>query len=129
MTLCLVVDDDEAARNATVIVSRELNLTTAEADDGKQAAGFCMGKMPDVILVDIMMPHLDGIAFVEKLRSLPNGKHPYIIANSATRDREKVNNVLAAGADAYLPKPFGITELKSMFLDKGIRMEKQPGSL
>jgi response regulator RpfG family c-di-GMP phosphodiesterase len=87
--------------------------------------------MPDLIICDLMMPEMDGIAFIKKIKQIPELKHIPVIASSAfvfTQDRE---NSLAAGADGFLGKPVDgnlLTELLQDILQLEWDYEEKTGN-
>lgn len=70
--------------------------------------------MPDLILLDIMMPEIDGLTFVRRMRSKPEWADiPVIIASARELDEDRIN-VGEAGANAFLSKPFSTKELRAV---------------
>ena len=70
-------------------------------------------KTPDLILLDVMLPHLDGLSILKKVRTVPDTKKiPVIFVSAKTSEMDKVKG-LDMGADDYLAKPFGVMELIS----------------
>ena len=116
-----------AERRAILIIDDEKNLVSSLKDalefseeydvhvafDGKQALYIVKLHQPDLILLDIMMPHLDGIEFLERLRKMREGvKTPVVIISARTDDETKAR-ALSLDCRAYLAKPFSVAELKS----------------
>ena len=101
----LVVDDSEESRDIIVTRLRAHGYETSEAADGEQglaAAGACA---PDLILLDVTMPKLDGIEVCRRLKSDRNLPFTPIIILTARTDTNDVVAGLEAGADEYLTKP------------------------
>jgi diguanylate cyclase (GGDEF)-like protein len=69
--------------------------------------------LPDVVLLDLDAPDVDGIAFCRELRALPGGAMPYVVVLVAARERKRLADAFAAGADDFLPKPFEAEELEA----------------
>jgi CheY-like chemotaxis protein len=68
---------------------------------------------PDLVLSDIMMPEIDGICLVRKIRSAPAwSKIPTIVISARTMPEDR-NNAMEAGANAFVPKPFSIKQVRS----------------
>lgn len=105
----LVVDDDRGVRTA---VSRALSFEGYEvraANDGREALAALRAEPADVIVLDIAMPVMDGMAMCRQLRA--NGDTtPILMLTARTEVRDKVAG-LDAGADDYLVKPFALDEL------------------
>ncbi len=111
----LVVDDDEANRNVLGRRLAKLGYGIVEARDGVEAlerlaqpdAGI------DLVLLDVMMPRLDGFAVLERHRADPAIRHIPVIMISALDDIASVVRCIEAGAEDYLPKPFDPVLLKA----------------
>lgn len=105
----LVVDDDQGIRQA---LRRGLDLegfTVREASDGRQALERMNEQVPDVVVLDVMMPGLNGVKVVQRLRE--DGITVPVCMLSARDEVDDRVAGLAAGADDYVVKPFSITEL------------------
>ncbi len=76
------------------------------AKDGLEALELIEGKLPDVLILDIIMPHLDGLGVLEKLCTLELDKFPKIIVLSAVGQDKITQRAIALGADYYVVKPF-----------------------
>jgi len=106
----LVVDDDPAVRSA---ISRALRVDydVGEAVDGADALAQHAAHAADAIVLDIMMPQLDGIAVCQTLRR--RGDHtPILVVTARDAVSDRVDG-LDAGADDYLVKPFAVEELRA----------------
>ncbi len=105
----LVVEDDHAIRTA---LNEKLSIegyTVLKAEDGEQARDRLADDTPDLVILDIMLPKLDGLSVLRWLRGLwPT--LPVLILSAKGQEEEKVEG-LKAGADDYLAKPFGLKEL------------------
>ncbi len=105
----LVVDDDKAVRES-LRRSLEFNgYDVALATDGAQALATIGGIHPDAVVMDVMMPRLDGIETTRALRSAGN-KVPILVLTARDSVGDRVDG-LDAGADDYLTKPFALDEL------------------
>ncbi len=107
----LVVDDVAANRELLLAHLEALHYDVREARDGIEALEAVEEHEPDLILLDIDMPRLDGIAVCERLKAHPTRRLIPIVILTASRDRETRLRGIAAGADDYLSKPFDATEL------------------
>ena len=104
----LVIEDDEDIR--TVVVTR-LNLAgyeTTMASDGKEGLRHFYGDRPDLVLLDIAMPVMDGWQVLERLREVSDV--PVLILTAGVQERDKLRG-LRSGADDYITKPFSGEEL------------------
>ena len=106
----LIVEDDEETRRALV---RELSLRgyrIEEAADGRAALAHWELRRPDVVLLDLGLPDLDGLEIVRRVRR--DAATPIVILSGRFEEREKVA-ALERGADDYVVKPFGVDELNA----------------
>ncbi|MBA2773119.1 MAG: response regulator transcription factor [Nocardioidaceae bacterium] len=105
----LVVDDDRAVRDS-LRRSLEFNgYEVALANDGVEALARINGLAPDALIVDVMMPRLDGIETTKALRAAGNDL-PILVLTARDSVNDRVDG-LDAGADDYLAKPFALEEL------------------
>lgn len=107
----LVVDDDPTLRILAKLILERAGFISYEAADGLKALEFLNTTVPDLFIVDVMMPRMDGYELCEELRRRPEtAQHP-IIMLSARPDSESRTRGLASGADVYLVKPVEHSEL------------------
>ena len=106
--LILIVEDDKAVRNlmGTTLDMQEYRYHMAK--NGAQALMEAVSQRPDVIILDLGLPDMDGVDLIKKVRSWSNV--PIIVVSARSEDADKVN-ALDAGADDYLTKPFSVEEL------------------
>ena len=105
----LVVDDDRAVRDS-LQRSLEFNGYQVElASDGAQALEAIVANRPDAMVLDVMMPRLDGLEVARRLRSTGDDL-PILVLTARDTVSDRVSG-LDAGADDYLPKPFALEEL------------------
>lgn len=90
-----------------------------EAADGAEALTYCMGVMPHVVLLDWQMPVMDGLAFLRRLRDLPNGRTPKVLFCTIETRADRIAEALSAGADDYVMKPFDGEILLSKLAEVG----------
>lgn len=105
----LVIDDEPGVRE---LISEALSLSeinAVQAADGLEALSFLRRERFDLLILDINMPKLDGLALLEKLRT--EGMSVPVLMLSARADKADINQGLRTGADDYLTKPFSIEEL------------------
>jgi DNA-binding response OmpR family regulator len=104
----LVVDDDESIRQFIEMALRDDGFEVAVAPEGATALQEAAAFKPDVILLDMRMPGVDGWTFAETYRAGP-GPHAPILVLTAARDAEEYAEAIRA--DAVLAKPFDLAEL------------------
>lgn len=104
----LVVDDEKEIRDAIEIYLRGESLKVIKAEDGLEALDILESKQIHLIILDIMMPKLDGIKTCMKIRETNN--IPIIMLSAKGEDSDKILG-LNVGADDYIPKPFNHLEL------------------
>ncbi|MBU0972423.1 MAG: transporter substrate-binding domain-containing protein, partial [Proteobacteria bacterium] len=107
----LIADDRETNRHLLQQMLERVGFKTREAVNGEQAIEAFITWQPQVILMDIVMPVLNGVDAIKRIRTLPRGDRVTIIAVTASVMMEEKSNVLAAGADGFLRKPFRENEL------------------
>jgi two-component system response regulator MprA len=105
----LVVDDDFAVRESLDRALRANGFDVALANDGTEALAKAVAAPPDAIVLDVLMPRLDGFAVCRSLRS-GGSKVPILILTAREAVSDRVAG-LEAGADDYLVKPFALEEL------------------
>jgi two-component system response regulator MprA len=122
----LVVDDDRAVRES-LRRSLEFNgYTVSLAEDGAEALAGISGTNPDAIVMDVMMPRLDGIETTRALRSVGN-QVPILVLTARDAVGDRVEG-LDAGADDYLTKPFALDELLARLRALLRRATPEPGT-
>ncbi len=106
--LILVVEDDPAIRNlmSTTLKANDYRFITAE--NGAKAILQASSSQPDVVLLDLGLPDMDGVEIIRKIRSW--SQMPIIVISARSEDSDKID-ALDAGADDYLTKPFSVEEL------------------
>jgi putative two-component system response regulator len=109
--LVLVVDDQRPNRELLEAHLDDLGYEVVQAADGVEALEAVAAREPDLILLDVDMPRLDGIAVCQKLKAHPVRRLIPIVILTASNDREVRLKGLAAGADDFLSKPFDAREL------------------
>ncbi len=104
----LVVDDDKGIREFVRTVLAEEGYEVAEATDGQQALERCDRVPPDVILLDMRMPVMDGWEFARTYRQRPGPHAPIVIVTAALDVAKDAKEI---GADGFLGKPFQLDDL------------------
>lgn len=108
MTFVLVVDDDPAILRTMVINLRARDYDVETAGDGRSALQIVDERMPDVIILDLGLPDLDGVAVLKRLRA--QWSVPVVVLSARHGSDDKVE-ALDEGADDYVTKPFDMEEL------------------
>ena len=107
----LVVDDEKNIRDLLVFNLQNEGYNTLEAEDGIQAVDIALKEKPDLILLDVMLPKLDGKSVCKKLRySLNMSNIPILMISAKDTETDKIVG-LEIGADDYITKPFQIREV------------------
>lgn len=104
----LVVEDDKPIRNFITTSLKAQGFNYIETEKGIEAIALSMSHKPDLIILDLGLPDIDGIEVVKQVREW--SKVPIIIVSARENERQKIE-ALDKGADDYLTKPFGIGEL------------------
>jgi signal transduction histidine kinase len=112
--LILVVDDEEFIRETTVELLQDAGYRVAIASDGAEGLARFEEERPALVLTDLMMPGMDGMSLIRKLRA----EHPDLpIVAASGMMGEKQREVDEAGANAFLPKPFSAARLTNVLSD------------
>ncbi len=107
----LVVDDEDDVRMFLQDFLSERNLTVEAAESGEEALKKVEAIHPDIVLLDIMMPGMDGLECLEKIKK----KYPEIIVImiTALKDEVRINRARELGAHNYVVKPFSLSYLET----------------
>ena len=111
----LIADDNQefSMTLATYLKSQDDMVVVGRAKDGNEALDMIPNLMPDVVLLDVIMPHLDGIGVLEKLNMIKMNKRPICIMLSAVGQDKITRKAVELGAEYYVVKPFDIELLIS----------------
>ena len=113
MALVYIVEDDQNIREIETFALKNSGYKVNDFECAKDFYKAIAEKVPNLVLLDIMLPDEDGLSIVKKLRSMPDTKKlPIIMVTAKTTEIDKVKG-LATGADDYMVKPFGVMELIS----------------
>ncbi len=105
VALVLVVDDDRSTRSSLRHTLQRDGFRVEEAADGAQALQMLKRIQPDVILMDAVMPVMDGFTACARVQEMPNGHAIPVLMITALEDNTSVERAFAAGASDYIPKP------------------------
>lgn len=109
MSVILVVEDDPIIRQTVEYALKRAGFDVAVATDGSEALECAAVRRPDLVLLDLMLPVMDGYQVAERLRS-DDKEMAIIMVTALDQERDKVRG-LDAGADDYITKPFSMEEL------------------
>ena len=120
----LIVDDIATNRLVAKAHLRLLGVATNEASSGADAIEILRKSIPDLVLLDMNMPQMDGIETLKRIRALPSraARVPVIAMTADATDAHK-RQYLAAGLDGHLPKPLtpeNVTDVLARFLGKQV---------
>lgn len=104
----LIVEDDNSIKNLIVTAVEMQGYGCETAETGAQAVMTSASRKPDIMLLDLGLPDMDGIEVIHKVRSW--SRMPIIVITARSEDSDKIE-ALDAGADDYLTKPFSVDEL------------------
>jgi len=110
--ICLIVDDTPMHIEIVEHAIENLNLDIKRAEDGLWAINMCKRQMPDIIILDWMMPNMDGPKFLEELAKIESDKYPYVIMCTAKGESSQQDKSFLAGRSVslgsmdFLAKPF-----------------------
>ena len=109
--LVLVVDDDSGGRRLTRATLKRAGFEIAEAADGVQALASIRERMPDLILMDVSMPEMDGFTACAELRRLPGGTRVPVVMMTGLEDVKSIETAFEVGATDFITKPINWTIL------------------
>ena len=123
----LIVDDDRGMRFALRRVVESVGYQVEEAANGSQAIVFCERQVPDLILIDALMPRMDGFAACMKIREKPDCRRIPVLMITALDDEASIERAFKAGATDYIPKPvhFGLLRQRITRLLEASQAEKR----
>lgn len=105
----MIIDDEAGVRELLSDALKLAGFETLSAPDAMAAQTMLRSQKPDLLIVDINMPMMDGFEFIERIRS--HGDNTPALMLSARGDRADITRGLTVGADDYVTKPFGLEEL------------------
>ena len=117
MKKILLVDDEPNIIMSLEYTFKKNNFQVFIARDGQEALDIVKTDFPDVIILDVMMPMVDGYATLEQIRKDANLSHTKVIFLSAKNKASDIEKGMALGADAYLTKPFSIKKVVDTVLE------------
>jgi putative two-component system response regulator len=112
-SMVLVVDDDRALRKGMTFLLEKEGYLTAEAQNGQKALEMVASENPDLILLDLMMPELNGMQVCQRLKQNEATRLIPIIMVTAVNNQDEKIKAIDAGADDFLNKPVNLAELRA----------------
>jgi len=112
MANILVVDDKPDITNLVKMIFESRGDTVKTAENGNEAIQMLEGTTYDIILMDLMMPELNGYEALKQIRLDENNKDTVVLACTARASKQDEDKVLAAGFNGYIVKPFRVTTIK-----------------
>ena len=122
--LILVVEDDGTVRNLITITLKSNEYRFLTAFNGESAIAAASTQQPDIVLLDLGLPDMDGVEVIRRIRSW--SQMPIIVISARSEDADKIA-ALDAGADDYLTKPFSVAELLARLRVTQRRLAAQEG--
>jgi len=116
MQSILVADDDPTVVVALQHILEQAGFRVVVAQDGQEALEAMGREVPDLLLLDVMMPRLSGYDVCERVRGTPAWRHVRILMLTAKGGLIEARKGLALGADDYMTKPFSTRELLSRIM-------------
>ena len=113
----LVADDEQDIRELVAYRLSRAGYTIIEARDGQEAFELAVDQSPDMAVLDVMMPRLNGFDLTDRLRHNPATQRLPILLMSASVQEADISRGFAAGADGYLTKPFTPDQLLTRVRD------------
>ncbi len=110
----LVVEDDASIREMIEMILASEGYDVVTARDGAEALAMLSRERPDLILLDMKMPRMDGWEFARHYAVLPDPKPPIVVITAA---QDTARRAAEIGANGYLAKPFGIDDLLRVIAD------------
>lgn len=114
MKQVLVIEDEAPIRANLVRFLRLEGYEVAEAQDGEAGVQLALGRKPDLIICDYMMPKMDGFEVLEAIKQNPQTQQIPFYFLSASAEPERLELALGRGANGYLTKPFSLEQLRKM---------------
>ncbi|GAB6907060.1 GGDEF domain family protein [Desulfosarcina cetonica] len=110
-SLALVVDDDPSLRLYMGVSLKKAGFEVLEADGGETALALFAAHRPDLVLLDVVMPDMDGFDTCKALRKLPGGRYVQVLMVTGLDDSESIERAFDAGANDFVSKPINWTVL------------------
>lgn len=117
MKKILIVDDEPNIVMSLEYTFKKNNFEVFIARDGQEALDILQHQLPDIIILDVMMPMVDGFATLEQIKKDERLQHCKVIFLSAKNKEKDIEKGLALGANLYVVKPFSVKKLVEQVQD------------
>lgn len=111
MKRCLFVDDSGLIRKVAKRILDDVGILVSEAESGRDALSMCAADMPDIVVVDSVLPDMESSDFIRHLRAMPANENPKILICLVEMDIPAIMRAKRAGASGYMLKPFDRAQL------------------
>lgn len=111
-SVILIADDDMSMRKLFANALRSDGFRILEASNGQSVLALCERSMPDIILLDAIMPELDGFEACKKIRQLHDGSHVPVLMVTSLDDEQSIAQAFSVGATDYITKPVNFSVLR-----------------
>jgi two-component system alkaline phosphatase synthesis response regulator PhoP/two-component system response regulator ResD len=125
----LIVDDNLSLANLYEVVFERFGCRVRRLSSGAQALDSIAADVPDVVLLDIMMPEMDGVEVCRRLRQLRPERPPWIVIYTANNRPEVRETSLAAGADVFYTKSMSVFDLPARIAEHLPRIENNESEI
>jgi len=109
--LALVVDDDDSLRMSMGAALRKVGFDVIEAEDGRRGISLYRSESPDLVLLDVVMPEMDGFEACSAIRDLPEGMYTQVLMVTGLDDTDSLKRAFEVGADGFISKPLNLVML------------------
>lgn len=120
----LIVEDNPQNVRLLKMALRAKGYTLLEAADGEEALDMAINNRPDLIIMDIQLPKVNGVEVTKKLRQMSDFKQTPIIAVTAYAMKGDEEKIMKAGCDAYVPKPINTRQLPEIVAKMLLQRQK-----
>jgi DNA-binding response OmpR family regulator len=121
----LIIDDEDSIREFYTLGLKESGFSVLSAENGLDGLEMAITTRPDVVVLDIVMPGLNGFEVCAKIRELPELLKTAVVFTSAKSYKSDIDRAMELGADVYLIKPFELSDLIRAIEDA--HRKKNPG--
>ena len=109
----LVIDDERGFCDVVSVILESQGYEVRQAHEANHAFGLLTESVPDLILTDLMMPEIDGLSLIRRLRETPDWAEIPVVMVSAHSEPAIQESAREAGADGFIAKPFSASELRA----------------